>query len=237
MTVRQRGREYAFEFVAFVAVVALLVTEIVLIASVWPDKWTDAAQAALAGALISAFVALASIFVKAIFDRITLETQYRHNVRAKLVESGYVYSCEYLMPLAGSAVELARNIDEYRRADTGPKKERCLEAVLFCLAQYLRVQLGLVGTIPARDSTRPLGLFLTTKRSEDRVWDLMVPPWAFDIRLLDEQGRLVDYEVRRVLSAWYTVEALHEPARLREVGRIPPDTQRKFLGIAYPPRS
>jgi hypothetical protein len=203
------------------------------------------------------------------------------------------------MPLAGSSIELARNIDEYRRADGESQKDQCIEGVLYCLAQYVRVQLGLVGTIPARDCKRPLGLFLSTKQSEDRVWDIMMPPWAFDMRglidqalLVDElycptrdsaehsphlrptaefiafsrnpesnlgklrlklasflhdsahleemytvltaMGELVDYEVRRVLSAWYAVEKLEEPERLKEVALISAEVQAKVLGIRYP---
>lgn len=278
---------------AFVAAVLVLVVT----AAAWPAQWNDAAQATLAAGLIGAYVGIGSICVKAAFDRITLETQYRHNVRQRLVESSYVYACEYLMPLAGSAVELGRNIEEYQKASSEEKRESCLDAILYCLAQYLRVQLGLIGTIPTRESSRPLGLFLTTKQSEDRVWDLMMPPWAFDMRSLETQallveslyatvssaislrtptefiaesrdpatalgqlrtgfrsflaaypyrtemqtvlyalGELVDYEVRRVLSAWYTAETLQEPARLGDVKRIPAEIQQQ-LGISYRPVS
>ncbi len=156
----------------------------------WPSDWEPAAQATLAAALITLLSGGGGLFLKAAFEKLRLETEHQLRIRAKIVESSHSYACDYLMPLASGAGELATHIEEYRAADS-EMPDRYLDAVLYSLAQYVRIQNALTSVMPLPDGTRPLGLFLTSKESEDQVWDTMIPPWVFNLRTLGDQSHLI----------------------------------------------
>jgi hypothetical protein len=61
------------------------------------------------------------------------------------------------------------------------------------LALYLRIEAALRGYIPLPDSPKPLGLFLASEESEDRVWNLIMPPWAFGVRTMKDRSTIVSH--------------------------------------------
>jgi hypothetical protein len=108
-----RIRPYYVDILIAIAITASLAVEMILLETVWPTDWPPAAQASLVGVLLTTAGGGVSILVKAAFDRSHLDTQHRLSVREKLLTSGYTYSCDYLMPLASSAGELASHLREY----------------------------------------------------------------------------------------------------------------------------
>jgi hypothetical protein len=157
----------------------------------WPSDWDTAAQATLAAALITLLSGGGGLFLKSAFEKLRQETEHQLGIKAKIIESSYAYGCDFLMPLASSAGELATHITEYIDAPNADMREHHLDAAMYSLAQYIRIQNALTGVIPLPDGTRPLGLFLTSKQAEDLVWDTIMPPWVFNVRTLSDQSELV----------------------------------------------
>jgi len=183
-------RRYAFEIFAACAAAAAIIVAVAIAVS-WPSHWEAAAQATLAGALITLLSGGGGLFLKAAFEKLRLETEHQLGIRAKIVDSSYAYGCDYLMPLASGAGEVATHIQEYRDTTDAVMRDHHLDAVIYSLAQYLRIQNALTSVMPLPDGTRPLGLFLTSKESEDQVWNTMIPPWVFNLRTIDDQSRLI----------------------------------------------
>jgi hypothetical protein len=62
------------------------------------------------------------------------------------------------------------------------------------------------------DVDRPLGLFLKSKEREQLVWDLMMPPWAFGIRSIEQESVLIQSLTRDSLSSGDVSHELIAPA-------------------------
>jgi len=173
-------------------IATILVAEVVFVAVAWPSGWESVAEASLAGVLITTAAAALSIAVKWLFDLMTLHTQHQLNAREKILEQSYSYACDYLMPLAGIAGEIARYLREYRMAEPGTQEcATAIDDTFYAVARYVRLHSALISTIPLPDCPRPLGLFLSSTESEDLVWDLMMPPWAFGIRSLEQESTII----------------------------------------------
>lgn len=168
----------------------------------WPEEWEPAAQATLAGVLVTGTVGTVSIFVKALFDRLQQRSQHKMAVREKLLEVSYQYACDYLMPFAGSSAELARFLDQYERSLNEPTEASAnVDAAFYATALYVRTHNALLGTQPIERMPRPLGLLLRSDEAEQTMWNVTMPPWALGIgsfydeavlvqSLLEEDGRL-----------------------------------------------
>ncbi|MDP2674169.1 MAG: hypothetical protein Q8Q00_04585 [Dehalococcoidia bacterium] len=166
--------------------------EAVFVATSWPSGWDAAAKASLAGGLIATGVAALSVGVKWAFDTISLRTQHELNVREKMLDQLYSYACDYLMPLAGIVSELARYLQQYKGAKShADGASQALDEAFYATARYVRLFCALIGTLPLAEATRPLGLFLASRESEDRVWALMVSPWLFGIDSLEKESIVV----------------------------------------------
>lgn len=177
--------------VAAIVVGGVLAGEAAFVAWAWPDDWEAAAQAALAAALVTVAGSVLSVPIKWAFDLISLNTEHRLRERAKILDMSYTYAAHYLMPLAGIAAELAKYLREFQTAITDDKKSRSLDAAFFSVAQYVRIQWALLGTAPLPGVDKPLGLFLKSAEREQRVWDLIMPPWALGIWGLQQESLLV----------------------------------------------
>lgn len=177
---------------ALCVIASVLAAEAVFVAVGWPNNWKPAAQATLAGALIAVAGTSLSVLIKYLFDSITLSTKHRLAVRGKILETFYGYAGNHLMPLAGAAGELAKFLLEFQRT-TQRERERVLDSAFYSLAQYVRLQSALIGTFAVPGADRPLGLFLKSREREARVWDIMMPPWVFGVRSIQDQFLLIRY--------------------------------------------
>jgi hypothetical protein len=168
-----------------------LAQQAVMSSQVWPWNWPIAAQVALLTVGLPAIASWVAILVKDALDRRTLRTQHRLNVREKLLSTSYAYSCDYLMPLASSAGNLATHLIEFSGAESEADKQTCMDAIFYEIAFYIRLESALRSYIPLPEGPNPLGLFLASEKSENRVWDLIMPAWAFGIRTLEQRSVLV----------------------------------------------
>lgn len=170
--------EFALE--AFLSLLALATVSGVLVVAIWkwPDGWEPAAQATLAGVLVTGVVAMASIFVKALFDRLQQRSQHEMAVRERLLEVSYQYACDYLMPFAGGSAELARYLYQHKNA---PDDSAHMDGVFHATALYVRMHNALLGTHPIQGMQRPLGLMLHSEEAEETMWNITMPPWALGI--------------------------------------------------------
>ncbi len=178
---------------ALCVIAAVLTAEAVFVAAAWPNSWEAAAQATLAGALIAVAGSSLSIPVKYIFDSITLNTKHRLAVRANILEGFYGYAGHYLIPLAGATGELAKFLTELQWATTERGRAQAFDGAFYALAQYIRLQSALIGTFALPGTDRPLGLFLKSIEREQRVWDVMIPAWAFGLRSFEQQTVLIQH--------------------------------------------
>jgi hypothetical protein len=205
---RRFVRRYGFDAVIVAVTSLALIVEIIALKAIWPTSWPAAAQASLVGALLTTLGGAAAIVVKAAFDRIQLATQYSANVKQKLVESSYQYACDYLMPLASHAGFIGVQMQEYLdRRNASVDTASCVDSMLYSIALYMRVEAALRAYIPLADCPPPLGLFLSSDAAEDRVWDLVMPGWAFGLPNIEYTGVLV--------SALYASPSVGGQVRLR----------------------
>lgn len=171
----------------------MLAAEAAFVALAWPNDWKPAAQATLAGALIAAAATSLSVLIKYLFDSITISTKHRLDVREKILETFYGYAGHHLMPLSGAAGELAKYLLEFQATRRDQDRKKVWDSAFYCLAQYVRLQSALIGTFAVPEADRPLGLFLKSREREARVWDIMIPPWAFGVRSIQDQFLLIRY--------------------------------------------
>ena len=177
---------------ATVALISIVGGGGVFAALAWPNDWEPAAQATLAGAFATAAGAGLAVFVKVAFDWVSLDTQHRLGVRAKILDSFYMYAGHYLMPLAGAASALQLHLITYQAAQSAKARRKALDGTFYSLGQYVRIQAALLGRVTFAGVDRPLGLFLKSSDREDRVWHVMMPSWVFGIRWLEEESILID---------------------------------------------
>lgn len=191
--------------------VVVILAELAFVALAWPDDWEPAAQAALAGVLITVAGSLLSVAVKWTFDSISLKTEHRLRLQGKIMETFYTYSGHYLMPLAGVVEELAKYLRAYQAARSDDKKIEALDGAFYSAAWYVRLHAALIGTLPLENVERPLGLFLKSRDREQLVWDLMMPPWALGIRSLEQESLLIQSLTRGSPSSSDAIHQLTPP--------------------------
>lgn len=174
------------------ALISIVVGGGIFAALAWPKDWEPAAQATLAGAFATAAGSGLAVFIKVAFDWISLDTQHRLGVRAKILDSFYMYAGHYLMPLAGAASALQLHLLAYQAAQSAQARRKALDGTFYSLGQYVRIHSALLGRETFAGVDRPLGLFLKSSDREDRVWNVMMPPWVFGIGWLEEESILID---------------------------------------------
>lgn len=165
-----------------------------VIVELWPKSWEPAQQASLAGALIALVGGIFAVVGKWFFDRISINTQHVLSVRENIIGRFYKYAGNYLAPLAGTAGELNKYLAEFRIAQDAvhtQMEQDALHATLFYLSKYIQLQYVLRGQITLPNIDPPEGIFLVSPESEELVWALMIPPWAFGIETLEQQSLLV----------------------------------------------
>ena len=160
----------------------------------WPATLKPAQQASLAGAFIGTIGTIFAVVAKWYFDQITLQTSHDLSVRGKLLERFYDYSVTYLGPIGSAAGELWKYLTVLRGArevaDT-VREQEALHAVVFFLARFIQFQQLLRSNLALENVAQPEGIFLDNRESEELLWGLMIPPWAFGIDTFELESVLI----------------------------------------------
>jgi hypothetical protein len=175
---------------ALLALTLVVVGVFIYAWSNWPSDWEPAAQATLAAALVGLLGGIASVVVKWFVDQLTLVTQHRLNVRARMLEKFYEYAGHCVMPLAAAAGETARYLTEYATASPETRTEK-LDSAFYSAAQYVRLQAAFKSTFSLPGVDPPLGILMSSHEAERRIWDMAPPAWVFGVRSLTDESAVL----------------------------------------------
>lgn len=192
--------ELALAGAIFVILGGIVAGEISFAVWGWPEEWPAAAQATVVGAIVAFDGTLFSAVLKWLFDSISLRTTYRLNVRSSVLKGFQNYAANYLVPLSVAAGELASYLRQYLEAKQSPpdqpsnaiQKSEAAQRAFYFLARFVKYQGAVSCRFNIRGVDPSLGVFLGSTAAESRIWDVMLPCWAFGIWNLQDEATLVE---------------------------------------------
>lgn len=190
-----------FAFALAVAVGATAIALIVLLAPrFWPTEWEPAAQATLAAAVVGLVGALVGVLLappaKWVLDQVSLHTKHQLAVRSQVLVRFHDYAATYLYPFHSASGDLSTYLMEFDQAQRRQREDEALDGAFYALARYTYFYHVLSGQIAPRETSRPEGIFLSSRDGEDLVWKLCIRLWAFGVRTIRDEAVLVNELVR-----------------------------------------
>ncbi len=161
-----------------------------LVAKHWPADWDTQQEVALASALSAAFGTFIGAVWKAAFESLSNTAAHQRDVKAKLLERFLENRATYLEQLDAIAAELTSSLKGVARY---PGIEYRVEFAFYHSARYVE----LVAALRARfqrlvPSDHMPGFVLRSQAAEQRVWRLLLEPWAFGYSTPQQQSAVLE---------------------------------------------
>lgn len=179
-----------FIFWTLLAAVVAIATEIALAIWFWPTSWENAQQAALASALVTISGGITASLLKLTFEELSTRASHERAVKVKLLERFLENRAIYLEQLNAVAGDLAVTLEAVA---TYPDNRGHLDFAFYYSARYIELVAALRSRFQRLVPPEHMpGFVLQSEDAEERIWDLLLEPWAFGYTTLAQHSALLE---------------------------------------------